>query len=564
MAETLNFQINIGGKEQIVSTFGELKRAIKEAEFEALKLSQQFGEADPRVQELRKQIGQLKDSIQDSAEATQNFAKGAGAFPAISKSIQGIAGGFAAVQGAIGLLGVESKEVEKQLLKVQSALALSQGLESVIQSADAFNNLGAIIKNNVIKAFTGLKAAIGATGIGALAIALTLVIGYFDDIKKVILNLFPSLEKLGKFVGNAVEKFTDFVGITSQAERNLEALEKKTKRGNEAIEARIKILTAQGGKEKEIYQESLKLADNELNALREKLKTKGKLSDEELKQFRDLQVQKKVLQIEEQNRLKKVQEDNEKKRKEAEEKENQRISALDQRANDARIRLINDENNRKKLAKEKEDEENKRRAKADDDAEKNVQSVINRAKVTVAGVMAQNDHLRWQEEQNRKAAEEREKAKQDAILLTGQAFGAVADLVGRETAAGKALASAQALINTYLGITQVLANDTTIPEPFGTIQKVAATATILASGLSALKNINKVQIPSKYGSGGSVSAPSTFAPVAPMGQTAQLTQLNQASINAIGNQAIRAYVVETDISASQKRIEAIKQKAKFG
>lgn len=565
MAEALNLQINIGGKEQIVSTFGELKKAIKDAEFEALKLSQQFGEADPRVQQLRKQIGQLKDSIQDSAEATQNFAKGAGVFPAISKTIQGVAGGFAAVQGAIGLLGVESKEVEKQLLKVQSALALSQGIEQVLQSVDAFNNLGAIIKNNVVKAFTGLKAAIGATGIGALAIALTLVIGYFDDIKRVVLNLFPGLEKLGKFVGNLVQNFTDFVGITSQAERNLEALEKQTKRGNEEIENRIKILTAQGGKEDEIYKLSKKRSEDELNFLREKLKTKGKLTEEELKQFRDLKVQKEVLDINEQNRLNKLAEENAKKAEEARKKEQARIAVLDEKAQAARTRLINDQIEGRGLAIKKEDELKEKRKQADQDEQKNIQSIVERAKATAASVQNEANYLDWLADKKKKDAEADKaikKAKFDSeVALAQQTLSIIGGLVDQNSVAGKAIAITQAIINTYQGASKAIAQG-------GIFGPVAAAATI-AAGFIQVKKIASTKVPSAKGNGsvGSSGMPSMSngaSPITPTTEVMPRTSLNQETINAIGNQAVRAYVVETDISSSQKRIEAIKQKAKFG
>ena len=45
--------------------------------------------------------------------------------------------------------------------------------------------------------------------------------------------------------------------------------------------------------------------------------------------------------------------------------------------------------------------------------------------------------------------------------------------------------------------------------------------------------------------------------------TAQITQLNQQSINDIGNNAVRAYVVESDVTSSQERITAIRQRARF-
>lgn len=80
-----------------------------------------------------------------------------------------------------------------------------------------------------------------------------------------------------------------------------------------------------------------------------------------------------------------------------------------------------------------------------------------------------------------------------------------------------------------------------------------------AKQIAAMKN-------AESGSSGGVNVPKIGggAPMAPTMQEAQLTQLNQSTINALGNQAVRAYVVETDMTTNQQRIQAIKQRARFG
>ncbi|WP_312557906.1 phage tail tape measure protein [Empedobacter brevis] len=83
-------------------------------------------------------------------------------------------------------------------------------------------------------------------------------------------------------------------------------------------------------------------------------------------------------------------------------------------------------------------------------------------------------------------------------------FGGVAQLLGENSKAGKAAAVAQATINTYQGITEVWSAKSVLPEPFGTIQKLASTATVLASGLGAVKNIKKT----KLAKGGLLEGPS--------------------------------------------------------
>lgn len=73
----------------------------------------------------------------------------------------------------------------------------------------------------------------------------------------------------------------------------------------------------------------------------------------------------------------------------------------------------------------------------------------------------------------------------------------------------KALAIASALINTYQGITAIWAAPSTLPEPYGTIGKVAATAVAAASGFAAVRNIVKTNKGSGGGGGGASSGSSS-------------------------------------------------------
>ena len=137
------------------------------------------------------------------------------------------------------------------------------------------------------------------------------------------------------------------------------------------------------------------------------------------------------------------------------------------------------------------------------------------------------------------------------LEVTAQTMGAVSQLFGETTAAGKAAGSAQALINAYLGVTSVLSSPTTIPEPFGTISKIANAATILANGLKAVKQINSVKVPSGGGGsavsggiGGGLTAPATpsFNVVGDTG----INQIGQV-LGENSEKSTRAYVVWGDV-----------------
>ena len=148
-----------------------------------------------------------------------------------------------------------------------------------------------------------------------------------------------------------------------------------------------------------------------------------------------------------------------------------------------------------------------------------------------------------------------EKATQETKLaIISDALGAVADAVGRESAAGKAFAVAQAVMNTYSAANKAMS---AYPPPFSFI---AAGATIVA-GLMNVKKIISTPLPAT--TGGSNAGASMSAPVAPPLPQAMTTNLSQSTINDIGNQAVRAYVVESDVSSNQQRIAAIRQRARF-
>lgn len=144
---------------------------------------------------------------------------------------------------------------------------------------------------------------------------------------------------------------------------------------------------------------------------------------------------------------------------------------------------------------------------------------------------------------------------QQKLQLASQTFGALAGILGQNSKVGKAAGIAQAIINTYQGVTEVLKNPTTIPEPFGTIQKIASTATVLASGFQAVRAMQQTPIPviaagGGFGSGGgagvAVSAP-------PQINTVGASSINQLAQTISGQtkEPVRAYVVAGDVTSAQ-------------
>jgi hypothetical protein len=232
---------------------GSLRSQLRQAQAEVGELSAKFGATSQQAVEAAKRAGELKDQIGDAKALTDAFNPDA-KFKALSSSLSGVAGGFAAVQGGMALFGEQSEDVEKTLLKVQSAMALSQGLQGLGEARDSFKQLGAV----AVDAFKGIKAAIGSTGIGLLVVALGTIYAYWDDIKEAVSGVSEEQKKLN-----------------AASQKNVDLQAEKLK----AIGNQDNILKLQGKSEKEILDIKIKQTDkaiiaNKINQQNQILNTK--------------------------------------------------------------------------------------------------------------------------------------------------------------------------------------------------------------------------------------------------------------------------------------------------
>jgi len=278
----LEVQSNLDATEKSV---GSLKSQLRQAQNEVSALSEKFGATSREAVNAAKKAGELKDRIGDAKALTDAFNPDA-KFKALTASLSGVAGGFAAYQGALGLAGIESQELERQLLKVQSAMALSQGLQSVGESIDSFKQLGAVLKNTTVvqkvmtaataaytfvtEAATGglklFRLALVSTGIGAIVIGLGLLIANFGKVKDAVMNLIPGLKSVGDFFGSIVNAVTDFVGATSDATRALDKL--KTDADN-TLKVNKKFMTEHGDQLDEYTKRKIEAKNAYAEALKE-------------------------------------------------------------------------------------------------------------------------------------------------------------------------------------------------------------------------------------------------------------------------------------------------------
>ena len=228
-----------------------LNFAIGELEDRLYEMAAAGQQGTQEFQDMAAEVGRMKKTIIDTDLAVDALSMN------LAQTTAGAAAGVASVfeigTGAMAAFGVESEQVEEQLLKVQSAMAMAQGLQGLKEGIQSFKALGAMIKrtsvvqkllNSTTKAGTvaqwALNTAMNANPIGALILAITALVGaivYFtskaNDAAEVNDKLTASIEKQNK-------KFD---------------LVEKTIRKN--MEQRMELLEATGATEEELHKERL-------------------------------------------------------------------------------------------------------------------------------------------------------------------------------------------------------------------------------------------------------------------------------------------------------------------
>jgi hypothetical protein len=220
-----------------------LKAQYREAVQELQKVAAAYGETSTQAVNAAKKAAELKDQIEDTNDLLQSF-KGEGAFIAMGKAMSAVANGFSAVEGGLGLIGVESENVQATMLKVQSAMALAQGLEGLEDAGRAFKSLGTVIKSTAVgqglltiataaynfvlnASTTGLKLfriALISTGIGALVVGVGLLVANFDKLVGFIQKAVTWFSGLSGTMKNIISVIFPFIGLIRLVVAGLEEL----------------------------------------------------------------------------------------------------------------------------------------------------------------------------------------------------------------------------------------------------------------------------------------------------------------------------------------------------
>lgn len=520
----------------------EVKTALKNIKSELLNIEDT---ASPQFRSLAGAAGELQDKMDDMRE-TLNAFKGGGTFTAIAQSATGLASGFQAAQGAMGLFGSESKNLEKMLLKVQSATAFAQGLQGLEGLGHSLSTMRTIV-------IDGVKQLVAwASSLTAASVAQGILTAATKAFQAVISPLGLVITGLTAAIGGLVYYFNEEAKATEEATK---AAERYKKIHDEVLKTELdnweKIRELQNqrktGRAKELADELLNYQKS-VRGLKEKTsltQSEQKLMEEQLEtyNFNVAAINKKYDDI--------AKAEAEKKRLAEEEAEKKRREKIQKRFEGMQeMQSINiAENEIEKNRVDNQIQEDQREIQSKEGVSLAEQALLQQ-KIANANASLQiaTDVTNGIASLGNMFIKDSEKLKKfnKRIALTQLAIDS-----------GKALASA---------VAAAAANPTNAATfgVAGALQYAAAAATILSNIAKARNIINGADSGSGGTSLSTTSAPKTTATV----PTASLPRSTQSSpIQQQGQQfqqvaaPIKVYVTETDISNSQKRVGTIQQRA---
>ena len=269
-----------------------LNKTFEEVYGEIQPLTTRMGEAEDRLyelaaagdttsreyQELLTKVGEYRkvqiqtDLAVDSAATTLGQKLGG--------ALTGATSGFAAVQGVMGLVGGESEQLEKALLKVQSALAIQQGVQGIREAIPSFKQFGSV----AVKAFQGMTAASKAFALTGIGVVITAIAALSYALNKLDEQEQKAEEERERRHQNEIYRLDQEL---AKRRNQQQELSNQLDAEQEAREQQVRLLQAQG---KDIAEAELQAAIGFI----ENVEAKGKAAAE---QYRILEQEAKKLTL---------------------------------------------------------------------------------------------------------------------------------------------------------------------------------------------------------------------------------------------------------------------------
>ena len=259
-AEIGNYQRNVGNYEgSLQNQFQLLRQEIKKYQSEVLAAEEGTEEWRQAVQKLGDAKHRLVDMNEMAKLATNDIGE---QLSALSSVGSGVASAFGAVQGVMTLVGKDTDNLQKQMVKMQAVMAIVQGAQGI---------------DGMIKGLKGLSMTIKTLGTNVKG--LTQIMGK-NGWLAVVLALAAALFKLNQAIQNGKALAVSYRHDIETLSNSMKAMLEINAMNDAATERQVKLMQAEGKTEADILQYKLDQKLAEVQTATEKVDTaQAKIDD---------------------------------------------------------------------------------------------------------------------------------------------------------------------------------------------------------------------------------------------------------------------------------------------
>jgi hypothetical protein len=279
------FEDVYGEVKPLTAQMGEMEDRLYQLSLAGDTSSKEFKDLTAEVGRYRR--AQRQTDLQVDAASTTMDEKLGGA-------LQGATSAFAGAQGAMALMGVESGKLEETLLKVQAAMALAEGVKGIREAIPLVKQFGSIAINSL----KGVRSALVSTGIGAIIVAVGLLIANWKEFNQWVEKVRNSTDGWGValkalllvvapfvFAINELNKGLQALGITESEEEIAE--KKRWEEKKKRLEEEKQLQEEQFNREQKLFDQRIALLEAEGKATFELTQEKIQASIDYQKEIRN-------------------------------------------------------------------------------------------------------------------------------------------------------------------------------------------------------------------------------------------------------------------------------------
>lgn len=175
---------------------------LRNAREELIRMEQAGMRNTEAYRKLQLELGNLQDAYDDATQQARVLANDERVFQGIISTMSGVTGAFSAAQGAVGMFSGENENLQRIMLKVQSLMSITIGLQqvAVMLNKDSYFSIVVLTKAKELWAIANLKVAttLGITTAAAQALMITLTFGLSVAITAVVAGLSILVSRSGQ------------------------------------------------------------------------------------------------------------------------------------------------------------------------------------------------------------------------------------------------------------------------------------------------------------------------------------------------------------------------------